>query len=131
MPTPGFSAIGNCYLTQAEAVDAYYSSKPMQITSVMYNQNAFFFHRYQKYNGVWYEQSGFWSATSGMDSTYWGVAPLSYAGVGSCTIADPSGDSASSTDPVEAFADGHILGWGVALAMVAAWSIHVLRRAMV
>lgn len=128
MPTPGFSAIGNCYLTQVEAVDAYYSSKPMQITQFMSGNNAFFFYRYQKYQGVWYEQSGLWSATSGMGQTYWGAAPLSYAGIGSCTIADPSG--ASPADPVEAFIDGHILGWGVVAAMAAAYGIHLLRRAL-
>lgn len=129
MSTPGFSAIGNCYPTQAEAIDAYYSSKPMQITQFMSGNNAFFFYRYQKYQGVWYEQSGFWSAPSGMGQTYWGAAPLSYAGIGSCTIADPSGGSTPTGDPVEAFIDGHLLGWGVALAMAAAWGVNILRRA--
>lgn len=35
-----------------------------------------------------------------------------------------------NVDPVTGFTDGVLLGWGVALAMVVAWAIHVLRRAI-
>lgn len=35
-----------------------------------------------------------------------------------------------SCDTSAAFIDGHLLGWGVVAAMVVAWSIHVLRRAI-
>lgn len=41
----------------------------------------------------------------------------------------PWDDSPDSGSPVESFMDGHVLGWGVALAMAAAWGIHILRRA--
>ena len=42
----------------------------------------------------------------------------------SITAAVPSGT------PAEMFIDGNLLGWGVAAAMAAAWSLHVLRRAI-
>lgn len=41
----------------------------------------------------------------------------------------PWNESPDSGSPVESFMDGHVLGWGVALAMAAAWGIHILRRA--
>lgn len=36
----------------------------------------------------------------------------------------------SNFDPEESFSDGMSLGWGVAAAMVAAWAIVHLRRAL-
>lgn len=36
----------------------------------------------------------------------------------------------TTTIPTENFLDGSILGWGVALAMVAAWAIHSMRRGL-
>lgn len=35
-----------------------------------------------------------------------------------------------TTDPSTGFSDGLTLGWGIAAAMVAAYGIHVLRRAL-
>jgi hypothetical protein len=35
-----------------------------------------------------------------------------------------------ATTPTQNFIDGNLLGWGVVAAMVLAWSIHVLRRAI-
>lgn len=36
----------------------------------------------------------------------------------------------AGVDPVTGFTDGAVLGWGVAAAMVAAWAVHSLRRAL-
>lgn len=43
----------------------------------------------------------------------------------------PSFQPCDTTDiPYQNFADGAMLGWGVAAAMVAAWAIHTLRRGL-
>jgi len=49
--------------------------------------------------------------------------------MGGLTFSQSSdGGGGTSPDPVTSFVDGHILGWGVALAMAAAWGMHILRR---
>lgn len=58
------------------------------------------------------------------------------SGVFGCS--DPSGSISATpvayaidtTDPVSHFSDGMALGWGVVAAMVGAYAIHLLRRAL-
>lgn len=132
MSTPGFSAAGHCWATQNEAIDAHYSALPTQFAFAAdpYNSNTFYtgLLYYSKTGSVWYQtRTRCSSDSSTCTPNVTTAAPTNV--VGSCTIADPSGTSTATGDPVEAFVDGHILGWGVALAMAAAWGVNVLRRA--
>jgi len=124
----GYSAAGRCWPTQQEALDAFYSATPVSVDLHISPDQS---HAYlilsvpRKFSTGWHMQQYVCERTG---STFGACAvptlelPQNVTGI--CTLA--SGDP---TDPVESFFDGHILGWGVALAMAAAWGVHILRRA--
>lgn len=78
------------------------------------------------------------SAQVGTDSFTWWFYSVDASSIGKVTFKNnvfarvesfviPYGPSC---DTSAAFIDGNLLGWGVVAAMVVAWSIHVLRRAI-
>lgn len=63
-------------------------------------------------------------SSSGLTQCFDGAAYTPVTSVLAVTV-QPVG-----VDPQTGFTDGMALGWGVAAAMAVAWSIHVLRRAI-
>lgn len=72
-------------------------------------------------NGSWTLDEYTISSTGAVTLNF--KSPLPIPSLASCTY-DPS------TSNTERFMDGNALGWGVALAMVAAWAIHAMRRGL-
>lgn len=62
--------------------------------------------------------SGVWNIVSYKNGVHFSSTPIPVPVFGAC-------------DTTSTFFDGMTIGWGVVAAMVVAWSIHVLRRAMV
>ena len=99
---------GRCYMSPAEAVDAYYSQtapaftsgEPSYLLEVLNDAGHWMIYR--------------WSISNG-------VRTLDY------TTAAPV-PSFPSCDPSEKFLDGQTLGWGIASAMVAVAALMLVRR---
>lgn len=72
-------------------------------------------------NGTWSLDEYTISSTGAVTLNF--KSPLPTPSLASCTFETPL----TNTDR---FIDGNVLGWGVALAMVAAWSIHAMRRGL-
>lgn len=54
---------------------------------------------------------------------------ISGSQVVSCTATSPFYEL-TSQQKIDSFLEGHMLGWGVTLAMVATWAVSYLRRAI-
>jgi hypothetical protein len=123
--TAGYSAAGACWATPSEAVDAYYSNQQINTNMVQYAGGNLNYHY-----GEFFKDSGVWklSLTYCDSVTQSCISPsiriLTTNVYGTCTL---SADN-STLDPLTSFTDGALLGWGIVAAMVAAWSIKVLRR---
>lgn len=72
-------------------------------------------------NGVWSLEEYNIASTGALTLNFRATLPT--PALAPCTY-DPS------TTNTERFMDGNALGWGVALAMVAAWAIHAMRRGL-
>lgn len=120
----GFQVGKECYSTEAQAADAFYSAQPMSVTSV--------------------------ATTPIKTVVHFVTKDPTYGWINAYLVADPSGGGtiASGTSSIlpskafptctyqpemsatDKFLDGNTLGWGVALAMVGAWAIHAMRRGL-
>lgn len=107
----GFRVGDVCYPTSGEALDHFYSlASPSMAPATTTAYTTF-----TNVGGVWQmakysiNSSGVWSLN------YSTTAPV--VNFASCTVLD---------DATTQFTDGVTLGWGVAAAMVAAWSIKFL-----
>lgn len=117
----GYFSAGHCWPTTAEALDAHYLSKPPSLSSATNGSGVYteaILHTY-KTSGLWFYQRVSCNGSTCSTNTYSAWTPT----FPSCTIS-------AVDDPVESFADGNVLGWGVVAAMVAAWAIVQLRRGL-
>lgn len=114
----GYLVESTCFATEQEAVDAYYSSAKKTFLGTLPSGQFYSYQTERDSTGTWLYVFTY-NCSSGCITDSW-IAPRNI--YGSCTLSP-------ANDPINAFVDGHILGWGVALAMAAAWGIHILRRA--
>jgi hypothetical protein len=99
-----------CYDTQEHALDAYYShSSPGQAPGA-----SSYLSTFEKVSGAWHLRT-YASQNSQLGMVSDAVAPV---------VAFPV------CDTFESFKDGQVLGWGVVLAMVAAWCVANLRKGL-
>lgn len=109
----GFSVGSTCYATQAEAVDAHYSTQSPVLLGL--DSTTYIREFFSKTGSVWNTNHQVLNLTTGnLNSSTVSVAPLNV--VGSCT---------TLSSPIENFKDGVQLGWAVAAAMVI---VYVIRR---
>jgi hypothetical protein len=95
----GYSAIGKCFETEQEALDAHYSTKNTAVTANYYepatDKHAFVIVRYQKAGGIWQEQvRGCYklptqSPTCHIANVALPSTPGATGVVGECTLPDP------------------------------------------
>lgn len=114
----GFSVGAVCYATTAQAVDAYYST--LNPVSASISSTVTLYVDYSKTSGAWRKNT--YQINSGGDYTLKTSTAVPSTVYGDCTTINT---------PSENFTDGLLLGWGVAAAMVAAYAIHLLRRALI
>jgi hypothetical protein len=128
--TIGYLGGETCFLTQAEAVAAYWGSQPVSLVSTS-TTNKVILTQPVYSGGSWYLQGKSCVAAAGTSATCDPSFTASLAAFTpvSCTMVEASG-SAAAGDPSQDFIDGNLLGWGVVAAMVAAWGVMVLRRGM-
>lgn len=120
----GFAIANQCYETKQAADDAYYSAQPIIVFSSPTDQQVAIIYQPTK--------TGFGGAWVNTFQVADVVGP-GYYSQGSTDIIDrtyPTCDFTSPQTDTERFLDGNVLGWGVALAMVAAWAIHTMRRGL-
>lgn len=103
-----------CWPTNAEALDAYYSDVPPYQTVV---SGATTENLYTLQGSVW-NMSQYGITSAGVRSLKYTV-PAPVINFPTCTVVD---------DPTTQFADGMELGWGVGLAMIAAWGLSYLAK---
>lgn len=107
---------GRCYASTTLAKEAFYQSQPASLTgpdSAGYT-----------YKGHYVNQLGVWK----YQVTKMGYAVDVPAQVINLYTVTSAGPTFSSCDESTTFADGVVLGWGVALAMILAWGVTYLRR---
>lgn len=109
----GKIVLGEC-VPESRAADYYYSSfNPTVVPgATSYYSKTF------KSGASWFLET----------YSYPGNSFVSQAKLASVTF--PSCETLSPVNSFDSFQEGHVLGWGVAAAMVVAWSIHALRRAI-
>lgn len=100
----GYIVKGEC-VGVATAQDVLYSGLPPSVTPGV-----------DVYSAQFYRLSGVWNLLTYKN----GVHTASY----------PMSPMFASCDTTAPFFDGLTIGWGVVAAMVVAWAIHVLRRAI-
>lgn len=113
----GYAHLGICYGTQQEAVDVFFEGIPQSI--VQSGTDTIVTGYTRDINGGWFLTKG----THAANGTYTQAYTVSVLAPNFATCDDP-------TSPSAAFADGIELGWGVAVVLVAAWCIWVLRRGL-
>lgn len=102
----------------ADSMSAYYS----QIHPVLIAGASADTWRVFEYFSAWKLTNYSIDKNSGVISALWSV-PLPAPGLASCVYDAPISN-------LDRFTDGNLMGWAVVAAMVAAWSITVLRRAI-
>lgn len=95
-----------CYASNEDAADAFFLSAVPAVTS---GPTAYV---------SWFHKSG----------SQWLFSTQAFPG--SLTSSAAVVPVFPSCDPAEAFLDGHLVGWGVATAIIAAWLIKNLRRGL-
>ncbi|TXH74943.1 hypothetical protein [Thiobacillus sp.] len=115
----GYSAAGHCWATQAEAIDAYYSSQPTEIAPFMSGNNSYFVHKYVNQNGTWYTYSTLRHFVTGDGQVGLTAAPTNVTGI--CTM--PATTTATTTETgLPADFDYTVLGalWAFSFSVVVA-----------
>lgn len=107
----GFEFQGRCHASAADAVDAYYTAAVPQIVSGTVSYATTF----TKVGAVWKAQGYSIDAAGLWTLRYETLAP---------EPAFPDCDTA------ESFQDGMTVGWGIAAAMLVAWSFNYFRRSL-
>lgn len=100
-----------CYLTQTDALDAYYSAKLPEVTAGSTSYVA----EFVKVSGVWKVQRKTIATNGTVTNQTDANAPV---------ITFPTCNEAGN------FQDGMTVGWGIVGAMIAAWSIAMIRRTL-
>jgi len=114
----GFSSGSGCYVSASEAIDAHYSAVNPVLAAV--SNSVVLRQKPVKTGSSWFIQTDIINPTNGA-WTDKGQVLASTNVIGSCTTFNSNSSN---------FTDGVLLGWGILAAMVAAWSITVLRRAI-
>lgn len=109
MPTGAFFA-GTCYPSTDAASDAYFA----QVAPVHVAGATGYVSQFAKVGGVW-ELLQY--SVSGGVSTLVSETPAPVPSFAAC-------------DPMEKFNDGVVIGWGIALTMIAAWCIKSMHGGM-
>ncbi len=76
--TTGYSAMGKCFLTNAEATDAYFGAQPS------FNYQGSFTYNYVKQAGAW--KLAEWRLTTNALNATYGTPPMTF---GTCTLDEP------------------------------------------
>jgi len=110
MALTGALSGGRCYSSQGEANDAFYGLTPPSVSA----GSTSFFTQFAKVGGVWKVQR-------------YNVAPDG-------TISSLSETTAPvmtfpACDPTEQFFDGVTIGWGIAAAIIVAFTFKLMQRA--
>ena len=106
----GYLFQGNCYATNAKAVDAFYTSSGPQFFQTGTTTSSQLFY-YSKYVNGWY------------------VCSESVTGTTAPTCQTATSPDFPLCDDTNGFNDGVTLGWGIGLAMVIAWSYRLMQKA--
>lgn len=119
----GFDFSGACYASELEALQAYALSKPSSWTPA--GDNGFFWHylfAIPDFGGALMRAQTFcYLDANGAEICYDQQSTM---------IDKPAFPSCEFGSAYDSFIDGHTLGWGVVAVMVAAYSVHLLRRAL-
>lgn len=115
----GFGFAGQCFGTSGDAIGAFWSSQPVNLSGAA-SINVFYQSQAQLIAGTWTRVTDRCTQSTTTVTCTRAESVLPVYNPYSCTLASPIDD----------FADGAIVGWGVAAAMVAAWAITVLRKAI-
>lgn len=102
---------GQCYISIAEAADAYFTGLPVQVVSGATSYAT----EFSKLGAVW-QSKGYSISSTGV----WTTRYTSTAVIPNFPVCDTA----------ESFNDGLLLGWGIAAAMVMAWAVSHMRRAL-
>jgi hypothetical protein len=102
---------GRCYISIADAADAYFTGQPVQIVSGATSYAT----EFSKLGAVWHSKGYSISSTGVWTTRYKSIAVVPIFPV---------------CDTAESFNDGLLLGWGIATAMVLAWAVSHMRRAL-
>lgn len=113
----GVQVAGECYETQALANDAFYSSQHASSSGL--DALTGMFVSYYKSGLIWNQKIEVYDLAGGYPITT-NIVPQANVGT-SCTV---------SYTPIASTQDGLVMGWLVVAAMVAAYSIHLLRRSL-
>lgn len=105
----GFLAVGRCFASFGDALDAYYGAVPPAQTP----GNPSYIGMFIKSSSGWLHITNQYGP-SGYSTEVSRVGPLSML--------------FPSCDPSESFFDGLTLGWGVVAAMVVAWAVLQMKR---
>ena len=100
---------GRCFIQSSDAVDAFYSSAPPSLVS----GSVSYLTEFSNVSGVWQIVRYSMDGSGVVNALSQSVAPV---------------PSFPDCNPAQEFTDGHLMGWGVAAAMVAAWAITNLKR---
>lgn len=109
----GFRVSDVCYIDNASASDAFYSSQGVYVTPSATST----LMQYAISGGVWKLQQYSISSAGAWTLKYSTNAPA---------LTFPS--CVDVNDPVEQFNDGMLLGWAIAAAMVSAWGVNQIRQ---
>lgn len=112
---PGASFAGTCYATTNEANNAYFQGIAPVIQVVGSDTVV---TSYQGSGSTWALVQ---KLVQGSTETQVYSIPATMPTFAACD---------TPNTPIEAFQDGQVLGWGVALAMAVAWGVMMLRRGL-
>lgn len=115
----GFGAVGACFATSQEAIDAHWGSQPVTSTSAT-TSGIFYYHSPVKSGADWVLSTDRCAMTEAALSCTRGTSTLPTYTPTACIL----------NDSIDSFTDGALLGWGVVAAMVAAWLFLQMRRAL-
>lgn len=102
---------GRCYVSAADAADAYFSS---HVPNVVSGPTSYVL-RFEFDAGVW-KSVGYSIDSQGTWTQHYAIsAPL---------------PAFPECNPAEGFNDGMVIGWGIASAMIAVWAITHLRKGL-
>ena len=106
----GTFSTGKCFSTYQEAVDFYYGTTPVQIVpgATMYMT------QYSKDGTVWNVSQ--YTKTGKADWALQSTNPVPNPSLSVCETNEGN------------FTDGMVIGWGIALAVITAWGIKLMRE---
>ena len=100
-----------CYSSNSEAADVYYSSQPI----VVVPGETMYMAQYSKVGTNWNVAQ--YTKTGTSNWTLQSTKPVPFPAFPEC-------------NPSESFNDGMVIGWGIAAAMIAVWSVTHIRKGL-